>query len=48
VDAEVQKQLAQAGLSYRAMALEPMAIFVKNQRDQFRSLIRDLGIPLID
>ena len=48
VDPDIQKQLAQAGLSYRAMALEPMAMFVKNQRDQFRSLIRDLGIPLVD
>jgi len=47
-DPDVQKQLAQAGLAYRAMGLDQMAVFVKNQRDQFRHLIRDLGIPLID
>ncbi|CAN1483711.1 PBP2_Bug_TTT domain containing protein [Burkholderiaceae bacterium] len=47
-DPEVQKQLAQAGLSYRAMGLEQMGVFVKGQRDQFHHLIRDLGIPLLD
>jgi tripartite-type tricarboxylate transporter receptor subunit TctC len=47
-DPEVQKQLAQAGLSYRAMELDQMGVFVKSQRDQFRQLIRDLGIPLLD
>lgn len=47
-DPEVQKQLAQAGLAYRAMELEQMGAFVKSQRDQFRNLIRDLGIPLLD
>lgn len=47
-DPEVQKQLAQAGLAFRAMELNQMATFVKSQRDQFRSLIRDLGIPQID
>lgn len=47
-DPEVQKQLAQAGLSYRAMGLEQMGGFVKGQRDQFHHLIRDLGIPLLD
>ena len=47
-DPEVQKQLAQAGLSYRAMGLEQMGVFVKGQRDQFHHLIRDLGIPQID
>ncbi len=48
VTAEVQQQLAQAGLSYNPMGLEQMGAFVKTQRDQFRFLIRDLGIPLID
>ena len=47
-DPDIQKQLAQAGLAYRAMGLDQMGIFVKSQRDQFRSLIRDLGIPQID
>ncbi|MEI8402170.1 MAG: tripartite tricarboxylate transporter substrate binding protein [Alcaligenaceae bacterium] len=47
-DPDVQKQLAQAGLSYRAMGLEQMGVFVKGQRDQFRNLIRDLGIPMLD
>jgi tripartite-type tricarboxylate transporter receptor subunit TctC len=47
-DPDVQKQLAQAGLSYRAMELEQMGVFVKSQRDQFRNLIRDLGIPMLD
>jgi tripartite-type tricarboxylate transporter receptor subunit TctC len=47
-DPDVQKQLAQAGLSYRAMELEQMGVFVKSQRDQFRHLIRDLGIPMLD
>ena len=47
-DPDVQKQLAQAGLSYRAMGLEQMGVFVKGQRDQFHHLIRDLGIPLLD
>ena len=47
-DPEVQKQLAQAGLSYRAMGLEQMGVFVKGQRDQFHHLIRYLGIPLLD
>jgi tripartite-type tricarboxylate transporter receptor subunit TctC len=47
-DPDIQKQLAQAGLAYRAMGLDQMGMFVKSQRDQFRSLIRDLGIPQID
>ena len=47
-DPEVQKQLAQAGLSYNPMGLEQMSVFVSKQRDQFRTMIRDLGIPLID
>lgn len=47
-DPEVEKQLAQAGLAYRAMELDQMAVFVKSQRDQFRNLIKDLGIPMLD
>ena len=48
LDVEVQQQLAQAGLSYNPMGLEQMGAFVKTQRDQFRFLIRDVDIPLID
>jgi tripartite-type tricarboxylate transporter receptor subunit TctC len=47
-DPEVEKQLAQAGLAFRAMELDQMAVFVKSQRDQFRNLIKDLGIPMLD
>lgn len=47
-DPEVEKQLAQAGLAYRAMELDQMAVFVKSQRDQFRNLIKELGIPMLD
>lgn len=47
-DPGVKQQLDQAGLSYTPFEVDEFAVFVKEQRDMYKKMVIDLGLPLLD